>query len=456
SSLSDEYDNGKISIDKYISSLETLRKQGGLTAEQLKNINDTIEDLSKTQQEAIQKANDDALSLYEDVNSQITDLLKKKYELEADAEEKAYNDRKDKLDKSLDDYKDYIDGVLDELDRVNATEDYNAKVSESSTKINTIDAEINKYSSAALSGDLEAINKIAELQKEKDEELKSLKEIQTDRERDLVKQTYQDNLNSYEKYVDGQQDLNDTAYDKFKEDLTLKTTDTALAMEAQNLLAQQNIGDVQNAIIALFTLTGENATVAGQLIQTQLIAKLQQAMDIQKNMNMISGGSSGNNPLGMNRSDFQTYLSNKKESESGNATPERLAQLRKENEELRKRYGIKGDIYSYSQLKGYYANGGINTETGIFALHGTPAKPEYILNTTQMNNLVKNLALNPIAMPKLNIPSLAGTGGMGSVNLGNINIYANSVDNNSVPKLVNEVMSKLKIEFNKLGVTRPQ
>ena len=76
SSLSDEYDDGKISIDKYISSLEALRKQGGLTAEQLKNINDTIEDLSKTQQESAQNMATQIINIQKDIAQSNLDAFK--------------------------------------------------------------------------------------------------------------------------------------------------------------------------------------------------------------------------------------------------------------------------------------------------------------------------------------------------------------------------------------------
>ncbi|MBQ7276036.1 MAG: hypothetical protein IJS58_02185, partial [Bacilli bacterium] len=61
----------------------------------------------------------------------------------------------------------------------------------------------------------------------------------------------------------------------------------------------------------------------------------------------------------------------------------------------------KVDNMSTNQASNYtpyalpgYADGGEVNYTGLAMLHGTPSKPEYVLNNDQMRNLLSNL-VNP-------------------------------------------------------------
>jgi len=441
-------------IEKIFSDLQKLKQGWFANIDAIDSMNDAIlasrqsvEDLSKSQQEAIQKSNDEKLQLYEDTNSQIVDLLKKRYDQEETLRTRNHENILQAIDDEREAYQDYINDKIDALDRLNNTEDYSKSVSEQSKVITDLQKEIDKYSLAANSDDLESIAKVAELRKQKTEEESKLTDIRTKRDRDLRKENLQDNLKNYEDYLDKKKRAEEDSFDQYKRNLQDATADTALQLEAQRMLMQGTVLDAQNALITLFTQTNANATTTGKILQDQIISRLQQIRDIGTNINTTTNESSGNNPLGMNRSDFSKYLSNKKESESGTASADRLTQLRKENEELRKKYGIKGDAYSYKQLVGYYSEGGINTTTGLGMLHGTTSKPEYILNTTQMNNLVKNLALNPI-MPRVNVPSFSGATNRGNtIQISSLITVEGNVTRDSVPLIKSagmDIINKLK------------
>ncbi len=401
-------------IESYKKSLEDLAE------EELKRIQD--------QHKALQSQADEKLKLYSDTEKEIINLLKKRYDEEQKLRQRNYNDAIKKLDDEKKAYQDYINEKIDSLDREYSTDDYNQNVSDQTKVIADIQKEIDKFTLAATTGDMEAISKVADLRKQKAEEERKLTEIQTKRSRDLQKQNLQDNLKDYEKYIDTKKRAEEDAFEQYKRNLQDMTEETALKLEAQQMLMEKSLVDVQNALIDLFTVTNTNATETGRILQDQIISRLERIRDIGSNINEISQQSSGNNPLGMNQADFRKYVNNKKEFETGNPSQERIRQLMEENERLRKKYGIKGDFYSYKQLVGYYKDGGINITPGLAMLHGTPSKPEWILNTDQMKKLINNLAFSNVAPKIPSYNNLSGSKGS-TIQISNlINVEGNATE----------------------------
>lgn len=401
-------------IESYKKSLEDLAE------EELKRIQD--------QHKALQSQADEKLKLYSDTEKEIINLLKKRYDEEQKLRQRNYNDAIQKLDDEKKAYQDYINEKIDSLDREYSTDDYNQNVSDQAKVIADIQKEIDKFTLAATTGDMEAISKVADLRKQKAEEERKLTEIQTKRSRDLQKQNLQDNLKDYEKYIDTKKRAEEDAFEQYKRNLQDMTEETALKLEAQQMLMEKSLVDVQNALIDLFTVTNTNATETGRILQDQIISRLERIRDIGSNINEISQQSSGNNPLGMNQADFRKYVDNKKEFETGNPSQERIQQLMEENERLRKKYGIKGDFYSYKQLVGYYKDGGINITPGLAMLHGTPSKPEWILNTDQMKKLINNLAFSNVTPKIPSYNNLSGSKGS-TIQISNlINVEGNATE----------------------------
>lgn len=402
-------------IELYKKSLEDLAE------EELKRIQD--------QHKALQSQADEKLKLYSDTEKEIINLLKKRYDEEQKLRQRNYNDAIQKLDDEKKAYQDYINEKIDSLDREYSTDDYNQNVSDQTKVIADIQKEIDKFTLAATTGDMEAISKVADLRKQKAEEERKLTEIQTKRSRDLQKQNLQDNLKDYEKYIDTKKRAEEDAFEQYKRNLQDMTEETALKLEAQQMLMEKSLVDVQNALIDLFTVTNTNATETGRILQDQIISRLERIRDIGSNINEISQQSSGNNPLGMSRSDFKTYVDNKREAERiGDPTNARFKQLHEENERLRKKYGIKGDFYSYKQLVGYYKDGGINITPGLAMLHGTPSKPEWILNTDQMKKLINNLAFSNVTPKIPSYNNLSGSKGS-TIQISNlINVEGNATE----------------------------
>ena len=114
---------------------------------------------------------------------------------------------------------------------------------------------------------------------------------------------------------------------------------------------------------------------------------------------------------------------------------------------LRAIYGLS-DKEDFRGLVGSYADGGVNTQTGLAMLHGTPTKPEFILNYDQM----KNFLSNAIASTPKFTPSMSA---MGGINLA-INVSGNA-DSGTITGIKNagtQIITQMKKLINKNGVSR--
>jgi TP901 family phage tail tape measure protein len=102
-------------------------------------------------------------------------------------------------------------------------------------------------------------------------------------------------------------------------------------------------------------------------------------------------------------------------------------------------------IGSYSQG----INKGLVDKTGLYMLHGSKTRPEWILNNDQMFNFVKGLANNLTSYA----PNNNNGSNLNDINL-NINIMGNA-DNSTVNDIKNagkSVITDLKKELNKIGI----
>lgn len=269
--------------------------------------------LIKDTQELLKKTADEKIKSYEDAENEIVDLLKKKYDKqqklaeknnkeEIEALEKKHKKEIDKLEKSKKEYEDYVDDRIKALDRLKDAEDYSKDVDEISQKIIDNQKEINNYNLAVKSGDLEAIAKVAELTKEKTDLEKDLEEKQNDRTYELRKQTLQDLKDEHNEYIDNLKDQKEQDFEDTKDflDKQLQATkdandklieDANLKLEAEKLLIEGTNEQITNNITNLFTITGENATKTGQIIQNTLLSKLSQIKQIYselENLKIIS------------------------------------------------------------------------------------------------------------------------------------------------------------------------
>jgi TP901 family phage tail tape measure protein len=458
--LKSQFELGKITLSEYISKLKNLQSTLALNDKQASELTKTIKDLSKTEQDAIQKSADEKLKTYEDVNKKVQDLLKKQYEQQDKIATRIHEDEIKRLDKEKDTFKEYIDSKQSELDKFYDNQDYEESVSDSSKKILEYQSEINKRVAASNSGDLEAMAEIKEYQEKLTDEKKQLNKTQRDQEKSLRKQNLDDTYKTFEKAIDKQKETEDESFESHKRSLEDKTEETAIALEAQRLLISNNLETTKNAITSLFTTTGESATTAGALIQQEIIDKLAQVRDINANLASITAKSS----QGVTDKKAQTIQQMKANSaEWETASISRRQELADDNLKMGTSLGWtrnNGDWFDESGIKAY-SSGGVDSTGGMSLLHGKPNAVETIFNANQGKKLFDFVNNLPNFMPKFNIAqpqiSMAGVGGgsSGDIRMGDINIaVTGNVDNNMINKLANEVARVNRIEINKLGQFR--
>lgn len=392
--LKNQYNLGELTTKQYYEALIKLSKEYSdfLQTNDKDAWNSILLEIKNTSEKITKE--------YEDLQKDVIGILKKRY----DKEEKLRKDQHDILLRQLDDekkaYQDYINSRIEELDRLYATEDYRNTIGERIQAITDIQSEISKYSLASANGDIEAISKIATLQEQLAEEEKKLAEEQNKRERDLRKQSLQDSLKDFENYIDDKKRVEEDSFNEFKQNIEKATDETALQIEAQKLLMQNSIQDAQSSLLKLFEETGINASETGKILQDEIINRLLQIRDLEKQVKSIAPKKSNLN---------------------------------------------------YGSIPGY-TNGGINTTTGLAMLHGTSSRPEWILNTEQMKKLVNGLAFGNI-VSKFNIPQISNNKNVaGGINLGGIVINAQKVDENSIPQLVKEVAKVFERKLNLVGI----
>ena len=419
----------------------------------LSDYNSRLNELESSAKEASKSIGELSISIPDILRSQVKGYKNQIDEL-MDAEEEAHKQRLDNIKKEKETFTDYIDHQIDELDRLKASQDYATDVAEITQAISKLQAEKNKFTLAANSGDLEAIVRVNELAEEISKKQKELSKKQSDEEYRRRKQNLQDIKKNYEEEADAKIDAENEKYNAIKNNYnkltrTIETfTDTSISLNTN--MIDNMINDYDN-LSKSFT---ENVRYMAIAFQQQFIDKLTRAKTEITELNKLTGVSTNTSkPSGslkhhstlgegfekMSDAEFAQYVANKKAWEEGKITQAQ----RDYNEKLRKKYGIKVDRYSYRDLVGYYKDGGINTQTGIAMLHGTPSKPEFILNTEQMKRLVTNLAFN-VAPPKYNIPK---TGQKSEIRIDSLITVQGNVTKDTVPAIKNaglDIVNKLK------------
>jgi hypothetical protein len=100
---------------------------------------------------------------------------------------------------------------------------------------------------------------------------------------------------------------------------------------------------------------------------------------------------------------------------------------------------------------------GLVTENGLYMLHGSATKPEWVFTNAQLMNLVTNLS-SGINLPNRSQPNIAGAGaggGYGDISL-NINIAGNADKDaiSQIKEVGRGILLDIKKQMNKNGVYR--
>jgi hypothetical protein len=353
-----------------------------------------IEDINKAQQDLLDKQRKNL----EDVQKEIANVIKKGIEDEIDEKEEALKKTKELLDDELDAYKKNIDEKIKRLDRLRDEEDFEKDQQKITDEISKLQNERNTLLMAAQSGDLTAINRIKEIDEELAKERENLDDLQRDREDDLRKQNLQDMLDEKEEKIKNAKEAAEREWEIEKAKYEQLLTEQSLYNEANKVLMESSVADITKMFEDL-----------GLVIERDLLSKLKEVLDLINTVGKSNIKVNTNGTISLPQ-----YANGTRNAIGGlSIVGERGAELI--------------NLPPHSQV----------IPNGI---------TEKIL--TGMANFMPNLNMS---MPKINT---VGNGGYGDINLGGISIYTQTVDQNSVGNIVNQVATKFKQELNKSGIFR--
>lgn len=413
----------------------------------LKNSLKEIEDLQK-----------EILDNFKDAQSELTDLLEEQVEK-----------RKDLVEEEYDNLKESIQEVMDEIDRQANDDDYNKSLKKQQDRLTDIAKKKANLLLAVKSGDLEAISKYKDLEEDEKEEQEKLDELQADRRLEIRKESLEQLENLAEKEKDKELDRIDEVFNKQN-----------VAVESTKMLFATTLNGFQALYNDFISKLGDIDSITKTEMQNKANTVYEGIKGLTKNLSMSASGE-----IVTPKSQLETYMLSKNERRGSYDFKKYITakyMATKEHEQtgvwnpmystaaqnIRDYYGLTNneglDNLSFADVEKYYkgfSDGGINTQEGLYALHGTKTKPEFILNYDQMkgflgnySSMLKNIVPNKSDMYTnnnsnftLHVGKLVEINGSADSNTVNkLNEYAN--------KIVDMTVGKIKKELNRSGQTR--
>lgn len=426
--IKDDYNSGRISLNQYIIALQNLQKEYRQSTKEWNSLADAIKkaklDLLKEQQNDLKAA----LSAVNNVlEKQIDD-----YEDLKDAADKRYDDELDKLgdlqdalnDKN-DDYEraqravvdflneqldaineqrdtveNYYDDVIDAIEKMNEDTKESIELAEAyDALMNAMTQKTKKVYKEGLgwiwTTDAEAIKNAKQTY---DDLVKSATTKEIEEQKDKAVNSLEEQIEALQDYIDSW----DKVFDKFDNEKNRNLADILLGenwSEMVSNLDPQIVDDFSDAYYELQKNLDETAKQIEELNKQKeeedeywdkLIEDLQnykgEWADVANVYEEAQNALKAKQIMGANwekeildrRLDVLENFKNKY-----NAI---LAEIDKVNNMSTD----QASGYTALRLPGY-ANGGEVDYTGLAVLHGTPNKPEYVLNNSQMRNLLGNL-----------------------------------------------------------------
>jgi hypothetical protein len=288
-----------------------------------------------------------------------------------DVLEKQVESRKKTIEKEYDDLKDAVSDILEELDRANEGDDYDKATKKQQDKIMTLVKKKSSLLLAAKSGDMEAISQLKDIQQEEAEEREKLAEMQSDRQRTLVKQNLQDVVNVAEKSKNVQVDALNEIGDKTKVMATVAEALFQTTMDKYDDVLKKfllNIGigeeevtkimsDMKPELNTMYNSQKTNVdNMKEQGITASTVTDVSKLVDT-SGMNIVQATMAKQNPTGYD-TDWKKYITNKYnatleyQKTTSWSSPTQL-QASQENTELRSKYGITSDVLTWEEVQRY-------------------------------------------------------------------------------------------------------
>lgn len=472
----------------------------------------------KEQNELYQKQQE-KLSALDQIQERIIAIIRKRGEVESEELEKAHNAEMESLEErhnarkqgyadELSKFKELVQGKIDALEDQYSEEDYFEKLKEEREKATEIQKNIDVLS---LDTSLTARKKVSELKKELTEQNAVILKMQKERERELIKDSLQTQIEEFEESTKEKEKIADDFYEEEKsrleEDyeinkryLEKKYSDEKVYAEARKAIldgevevAKGRFVELEDAFRDFEDEFGKGMGILGDIIKDDFSARLKEAQELIKETNELTNGLLDKDDLNppyeddeeveedkkeepktgklssMSKSDYNKYVNYKSIWEMAKKAGNQVAMdsASQGASALRAKYGISSDEYSYNDLKNLsyedmkskgYANGGKITETGniIAPFHGTKDSPEWIFNDKQLGSLLENVVVNSF---DFSAPKMANA--IHSDNGEKYNIYFDvqgNMDSSLLPEIQQMISSTIReVEFenvknqNKLG-----
>ena len=444
-------------IDAKLAKWDALYSAGkviaSLTMEDLQTEDKTASKKGDTPEQIAKKSIDSAI----DAQKQITDAVKQ-----------GVDDRKEAIQDEYDAYAKSIDDQIDKNKELWDSQDYDKNVEKQMSVIDDLTSEKNSYLNAAMSGDLTARAKVIELDKKIADEREKLTEQQTDRSRDL--QT--DSLNEMKSVAEDAKD----AEIKRLETVFNETKSTATAMQA---LFQSNLNGFSSILSKYLAGLGLAKSEIEKIMAsaTSAFGQAQAGVKIAGKAG-VSSGEFGAYAEGFSSEGQQTKSAMQVKMEASGASASQIKadlasiisyqskwttatdavkkELNAKAIAIRKKYGIddaSGSKFPAWSYVGSYAYGGEISNTGIAQVHGSKARPEYMLNFDQARQAVSGNYQNT---PLKNLANSTNSSS-GSITFGSLINVEGNLDKSTIPdleRITNDVLGKLKWTLNKSGGIR--
>lgn len=474
--VKDDYDAGRISLNQYIISLQNLQQayKAGTDA-----WNDLASSIKKAKLDQLKEQQSDLKAALSAVNDTLDKQIDK-YEEAKDAADKKYDDEidkleelQDKLDDQNDDYEraqkavadyldeqmsamekqrdtveTYYDNVLDAIEKMNEKQQESLELAEAyEALMNAMTQKTKKVYKEGLgwiwTTDAEAIR---DAKQTYEDLLKNATTKEIEEQKDATINSLEEQINALQDYIDSW----DKVLDKFDNEKNRNLADLLLGENWTEMVSQldpQIVDDFSDAYYELQKNLEETEKQIEELNKKKeeedeywdkLIDDLEEYKD--KWSDVADVYEEAQNALKARQimgANWEQDILNRRLDVLENFKNKYNAILA-EIDKVDNMSTNQASNYTALRLPGY-ANGGEVDYTGLAVLHGTPNKPEYVLNNNQMRNLLGNLT-----KPRFTSNLEKGSSVVNNYSFGNIELP--NVTN--ARQFANELKSLLNITKN--------
>lgn len=438
--------------------------------EEQKNIVNSTQEIKKAVEELalenlnkIADAESKIVEIYEREGEKRLEAIQKEHKDELEELEEHHDNKQKQYDKDLDRYKEHIQSQIDALNEASDNEDFDSTLAKKQEELNDIQMRINELSLVAGNGESArtALIEKEELEREFAEKQEEINTFVADRNKEIKIEALEESLSDYEEHIESQKSIADSELEHQKqlleEDLKKRTekleteyTKEKLYSKARKMLLRGEYEELTTMFMNYQKETGDGWSSLGDTIEKDFISQLENAKElleeIEEKGSEIGIDSSGSDDdkishttLGggfedMTNEDFKKYLQNKKDYENG----KNQAEAAKDNQELRDKYKIENDDYSYDDLKNYYHQGGWVTSFKNRLFNNLRAdEVPAILQTGEF-------VLSRDMISQINNRNYVGTQQPNVITIGSLMSFSGSVDNSAKPMIQTIAESSLK------------